>query len=136
MRRRKSKTRQKRRGGANAKKFKTVVAVIVEVVIMAVKVLSCLLPRLWQLGILIAAGARSVLLRAARKHAALPANAKGHKVLFTALIELAITVAEILCCLLPMPWRLAVPIVIGARSIILQAIYEYNKPRCSCGAGR
>lgn len=133
---RKAKARKSKRSKrGSAKKFKTIVAVIIELLIMTVKVLSCLLPLYWQFGILIAAGARSIILQAIRKRKALPPNVKGHKVLIAVITELVIMVAEILCCLLPMPWRLVVPIIIGARAIILRAIRNYREPqRCSCGA--
>lgn len=50
------------------------------------------------------------------------------KVIVGVIIEIVIMATEILCCLLPMPWRLAVPIAIGARSIIAKAVRYVKSP--------
>lgn len=54
-------------------------------------------------------------------------NNKG-KIAVAVIIEIVIMATEILCCLLPMPWRLVVPIVIGARAIISKAIRYVKTP--------
>lgn len=51
------------------------------------------------------------------------------KVIFGVTVEIVIMSIEILCCLLPMPWRLVVPIVIGARSIIAKAVRYVKSPQ-------
>lgn len=53
------------------------------------------------------------------------------KLIFAVIIEIVIMAIEILCCLLPMPWRLVVPIVIGARAIISKAIRYAKTPHTS-----
>jgi len=74
-------------------------------------------------------------MQAVRKLKELPPHVQGHKVIRAVIIETVIMTVEILCCLMPMPWRLIVPIIIGARSIIMQAIRKSREPqRCTCGA--
>lgn len=51
------------------------------------------------------------------------------KLIFTVTIEIVIMAIEILCCLLPMPWRLVVPIIIGARAIIAKAVRYVKSPQ-------
>lgn len=50
------------------------------------------------------------------------------RVIVGVIVEIAIMALEILCCLLPMPWRLIVPIAIGARAIITKAIRYVKSP--------
>ena len=127
--RKKVKAKKPKRG--NERKLKLIIAVTVEILIMAIKVLSCLLPMLWRFGILIVIGAMSTIMQAIRKYKVLQPNAQGHKIITAVVIEIVIMAVEILCCLMPMPWRIIVPIIIGARAIILQAIRSYNQPKCS-----
>lgn len=58
-------------------------------------------------------------------------QARKSKIILGVIIEIAIMATEILCCLLPMPWRLAVPIIIGARAIINKAIRYVRTPQAS-----
>lgn len=51
------------------------------------------------------------------------------KIAVAVIIEIVIMAIEILCCLLPMPWRLVVPIVIGARAIIAKAVRYVKSPQ-------
>ncbi|MCM1296737.1 MAG: hypothetical protein NC311_14460 [Muribaculaceae bacterium] len=43
------------------------------------------------------------------------------KFILGVVIEIVVMAVEIGCCILPMPWRLVVPIIIGARAIIIKA---------------
>lgn len=51
-----------------------------------------------------------------------PAKARKRKIIIAVIIEIVVMTIEVVCVLLPMPWRLVVPIVIGARAIIMQAV--------------
>lgn len=50
-----------------------------------------------------------------------PAKARKRRIVWGVIIEIIVMTIGVLCCLLPMPWRLVVPIIIVAREIILQA---------------
>ena len=56
------------------------------------------------------------------------AKARKGKIAFAVIIEIAIMAVGVICCILPLPWRLVVPIIIGAREIIIKAIRVTKKP--------
>lgn len=44
------------------------------------------------------------------------------KIIRAVIIEIIFLIMDVLCCLLPLPWRLLVPIIVGSRAIIVQAV--------------
>ncbi len=68
-----------------------------------------------------------------------PERVRKRKIITAVVIEIVIMVIGALCVLLPLPWRLFVPIIIGAREIIKKAIQKLKEPAPSalvhcCGA--
>lgn len=57
-----------------------------------------------------------------------PERARRNKIRRAVVIEIIIMAIETLCCLLPLPWRFLVPIIIGARTIILKAHDKMKEP--------
>lgn len=44
------------------------------------------------------------------------------------LTEIAVMSLGVMCCVMPMPWRLIVPIIIGTRSILIKARLQLKQP--------
>lgn len=63
-----------------------------------------------------------------RKKKKSPAEIKTRRIVISVIIDIVIMAVGVCVCLLPMPWRLVVPILIGMRSIIKDAILEAKKP--------
>lgn len=57
-----------------------------------------------------------------------PEKARKRKIITAVVIEIVIMVIGTLCVLLPLPWRLFVPIIIGAREIIKKAVQKLKEP--------
>lgn len=51
-----------------------------------------------------------------------PEKARKRKIRRAVIIEIIFMAAGVLCCMLPLPWRLGALIVIGAREIVLKGI--------------
>lgn len=67
-----------------------------------------------------------------------PETERKRKIRRAVIVEIIVMSAGVLCCMLPLPWRLGVLIVIGAREIIIKGIRAArenppNAPHC-CGA--
>lgn len=55
-------------------------------------------------------------------------KARRRKIRRAVTIEIIVMSVGVLCCVLPLPWRLGVLIVIGAREIILKGIKAAKEP--------
>ncbi len=42
--------------------------------------------------------------------------------------EIIVMALGVICCIMPMPWRLIVPIIIGTRSILIKARARLKEP--------
>lgn len=116
--------RTKQRGKLRSK-LHVARVVLTEILIMAVGVLCCIMPMPWRIIVPMIIELRSILLKMrARLKEPLPhggtLRGKLH-VVRVILTEIIIMTVSVLCCVMPMPWRLIVPIIIGARSILIKA---------------
>lgn len=57
-----------------------------------------------------------------------PETERKRKIRRAVIVEIIVMSAGVLCCMLPLPWRLGVLIVIGAREIILKGIKAAKEP--------
>lgn len=57
-----------------------------------------------------------------------PEKVRKRKILRGVVVEIIVMAVGVLCCTLPLPWRLVVPIIIGARDSILKAWREIKEP--------
>lgn len=59
-----------------------------------------------------------------------PFKARKRRIVIGVIIEIIVMSVGVLCCILPLPWRLVVPIIIGAREIILKTYrMTHNNPQ-------
>lgn len=57
-----------------------------------------------------------------------PEKARKRKIITAVIIEIVVMIIGTLCVPLPLPWRLFVPIIIGAREIIKKAVQKLREP--------
>lgn len=58
----------------------------------------------------------------------LPDRSRNRRIVWSVIIEIIVMSVGVICCILPLPWRLVVPIIIGAREIILKAYRITREP--------
>ena len=55
-------------------------------------------------------------------------KARRRKIRRAVIIEIIVMAVGVLCCVLPLPWRLGILIAIGAREIVLKGIRAAKEP--------